>query len=227
LGEAAYWSAHRRVFQKKLLDQPLMARVLADLALDWEGALALGLRVAQSFDINTAEARAFSRVGVALAKYLSNKLCPMVVVEAMEALGGMGYVEDTPLPLLYREAPLNGIWEGSGNVICLDILRTLRASPEAGAALAQEFESIQGQDARFDAGLKAHMTRFPKLPEEGEARWFAESLATLLTASVLMRQAPSAVSDAYLATRVAGERGRVMGAIGPVDTRAIVARLGA
>ncbi|MEM1394515.1 MAG: acyl-CoA dehydrogenase family protein, partial [Cyanobacteria bacterium P01_H01_bin.150] len=169
-------------FQKRLADQPLMQTVLADLALDWEGALALGLRVACSFDSKRLEERAFARISVALAKYLSNKLCPGVVVEAMECLGGMGYVEDTPLPMLYREAPLNGIWEGSGNVICLDILRTLRASPEAGEVLAAEFAKVAGQDRGFDQALTEHMARFPKLPDEREARWFAESLVLLSTA---------------------------------------------
>ena len=185
LREAWYWAQRRTAFQKRLSDQPLMQAVLADLALDWEGALALGLRVAQSFDSKALDERAFARIGVALAKYLSNKLCPGVVAEAMECLGGMGYVEDTPLPMLYREAPLNGIWEGSGNVICLDILRTLRASPEAGEVLAAEFAKVAGQDRAFDQALSAHMARFPKLPEDREARWFAESLATLLTGATL------------------------------------------
>ena len=226
LREAWYWARNRQVFGKGLADQPLMQAVLADLALDWEGALALGLRVARSFDSRTAEETAFARIGVALAKYLSNKLCPGVVVEAMECLGGMGYVEDTVLPLLYREAPLNSIWEGSGNVICLDILRTLRAAPEAGEVLAAEFNKVAGQDAGFDSALAAHVSRFPSLPEEDEARWFVESLATLLTGAVLLQQAPSAVSEAYVSTRLQGNRGRMAGAIGHVDRAAILARLG-
>lgn len=138
LAEAAWWCAGRSAFQRRLIDQPLMRRVLADLALDWEGALALGMFAAATFDGRDDRARALSRVSVALAKFLSNKRCPVVVYEAMEALGGMGYVEDTPLPLLYREAPLNSIWEGSGNVICLDILRSLARAPLAAEALAEE-----------------------------------------------------------------------------------------
>ncbi|MEM6587973.1 MAG: acyl-CoA dehydrogenase family protein [Pseudomonadota bacterium] len=226
LREAWYWARHRQVFGKGLADQPLMQAVLADLTLDWEGALALGLRVARAFDSRAAEEKAFARIGVALAKYLSNKVCPGVVVEAMECLGGMGYVEETPLPLLYREAPLNSIWEGSGNVICLDILRTLRAAPEAGEVLAAEFNKVAGQDKGFDAALAAHVSRFPRLPEEHEARWFVESLATLLTGAVLLQQAPAAVSEGYVATRLQGQRGRMAGAIGPVDRAAILARLG-
>ena len=225
LGEAHHWCAHRTAFQKRLIDQPLMARVLADLALDWEGALALGLRVARAFDGTAPEDRAFARIAVALAKFLSNKRCGWVIAESMEALGGMGYVEDTPLPMLYREAPLNGIWEGAGNVICLDILRTLAREPAAAEALQAELSAATGADARFDAALKEHRDRWPALPEEAEARWFAERTATLLTAAILIRSAPAAVSDAYVATRVAGERGQVAGTIGAVDTDAILARL--
>ncbi|MEO1139169.1 MAG: acyl-CoA dehydrogenase family protein [Pseudomonadota bacterium] len=225
LGHATHWARHRTVFQKTLIDQPLMQSVLADLALDWEGTLALGMHVARCFDREDEAGRAFARLAVALAKYLGNKLCPTFVYEAMETLGGMGYVEDTPLPLLYREAPLNSIWEGSGNVICLDILRTLRKLPAAGEALSAELGAAAGQYRRYDAALNAHITRFPSLPEEALARWYTESLATLLTASVLIRNAPPAVSEAYVATRLAGERGRSTGAIGAVDVPGILARL--
>ncbi len=225
LSEAHHWCTHRTAFQKRLIDQPLMARVLADLALDWEGALALGLRVAAAFDGTSAEDRAFARIGVALAKFLSNKRCAHVTFEAMEALGGMGYVEDTPLPMLYREAPLNGIWEGSGNVICLDILRTLARDPLAGETLRAELGAVTGADARYDAALTAHFERWPALPEEAEARWFAERAATLLTAAILIQSAPAAVSDAYVATRVTGERGHIAGAIGAVETDGILSRI--
>jgi putative acyl-CoA dehydrogenase len=226
LDHATYWARHRSAFQKRLIDQPLMRSVLADLALDWEGTLALGMHVARAFDGTSPRDRALARLGVALAKFLGNKLCPGVVYEAMEAMGGMGYVEDTPLPLLYREAPLNSIWEGSGNVICLDVLRTLAREPLAGEALSEELAQVAGQDRRFDAALRAHMQTFPKPPEEAQARWYAESLATLLTASVLLRHAPDAVSGSYVATRLSEPRGRVAGAIGGIDTGAVLARLG-
>ena len=124
--------------------------------------------MARAFDGESAEDRAFARLGVALAKFLGNKLAPGLVYEAMEALGGMGYVEDTGLPLLYREAPLNSIWEGSGNVICLDILRTLRAEPLAGEVLSAELGAASGQLRGYDAAMQAHMARFRKLPDEGE-----------------------------------------------------------
>ncbi|MGI3212388.1 acyl-CoA dehydrogenase family protein [Roseovarius tibetensis] len=226
LDHATHWATHRTAFQKTLIDQPLMRGVLADLALDWEGTLALGLHVARAFDGHTPQDRAFARLGVALAKFLGNKLCPGLVYEAMEVMGGMGYVEDTPLPMLYREAPLNSIWEGAGNVICLDILRTLRREPLAGEALSAELASVSGQDRRFDSALKAHMQTFPKLPDEAQARWYVESLATLLTASVLLRHAPDAVASAYVATRLSDPRGRVAGAIGTLDPAPILERLG-
>ena len=226
LAEAHHWVSHRSAFQRRLIDQPLMRAVLADLVLDWEGALTLGMRVAQAFDGDTPEQRAFARIGVGLAKFLANKRCPVVVVEAMEVLGGMGYVEDTPMPMLYREAPLNGIWEGSGNVICLDILRSLARDPMAADALRGELQAATGADHRYDMALKAHAERWPSLPPEAEARWFAERTALLLTASLLLRHAPDAVADAYVATRIAGEGGHIPGAMAARDVQDILSRLG-
>ncbi len=225
LVEAHHWVSHRSAFQRRLIDQPLMRSVLADLTLDWEGALTLGLRIAQAFDANTDEENAFARIGVALAKFLANKRCPVVTVEAMEVLGGMGYVEDTPMPLLYREAPLNGIWEGSGNVICLDILRSLAREPLAADVLHAELAAGSGVDQRFDEALKAHQARWPTLPPEAEARWFAERTALLLTGSLLLRHAPGAIADGFIATRIAGDSGRVPGAVSGLDTQAILDRL--
>ncbi len=226
LGAAHHWCSHRSIADAQLIDQPMMRNVLSDLALDWEGALALGMAVARAFDGTGERDRAFARLGVALAKFLSNRLCPTVVGEAMECLGGLGYIEETGLPLLYREAPLNSIWEGSGNVICLDILRTLRNVPMAGEVLGDMLGRGTGEFRRYDAALRAHMDRFPRLPDEGQARWYAANLATLLTASVLIQTAPAAVAEAYIATRLSGERGRVPGAVSGIDTAAILARLG-
>jgi len=219
LVEARDWVLGRRAFQRRLIDQPLMRAVLADIALDWLGAVALGFRVARAFDEGDT---AFARIGVALAKFIANKRCPVVVGEALEIRGGMGYVEDTGLPLLYREAPLNGIWEGSGNVICLDILRTLARDPAAAAALQTELEAARGGDPRYDRALAAHMARWPDLPEEAEARWFAERLAVLLTASLLLRAGDAAVSDGHLATRVEAEAGRIPGSVSGLDTGGIL-----
>ena len=226
LVEALHWVRHRSAFQRRLIDQPLMRAVLADIALDWEGATALGLRVARAFDGTTVADRAFARLGVALAKFLSNKLCPPLVAEAMEVMGGMGYVEDTAMPWLYREAPLNGIWEGSGNVICLDILRTLAKEPAAAAAVDAELDAARGADHRFDAALAAHRDRWPGLPSEADGRWFSESLATLLTAAVLLGTAPDAVAESYVAGRLARDGGRTPGTARGLHTAALLARLG-
>lgn len=226
LAEAHHWVQHRSTFQRRLIDQPLMRAVLADLVLDWEGSLTLGLRVAQAFDSSDPADRAFARIGVALAKFLANKRCPVVVVEAMEVLGGMGYVEETGLPLLYREAPLNGIWEGSGNVICLDILRSLARDPLAAETLKAELVAASGVDARYDAALTEHAARWSALPPEAEARWFAERTAHMLTASLLIRKGPAAVADMYTATRLAGDSGRIPGAIAAGDVGGVLARLG-
>jgi len=137
----------------------------------------------------------------------------------------MGYVEETPMPMLYREAPLNSIWEGSGNIICLDIIRTLARDRRAGAALEAVLTSVQGLDARYDAALAQHRARWPKLPPEQEARWFAESLATLLSAAVLFKSAPNAVADGFVTSRVAQNRGSLCGTITGVDVDAILKRL--
>ncbi|WP_288951253.1 acyl-CoA dehydrogenase family protein [uncultured Paracoccus sp.] len=213
LHEAHHWAVHRRAFQKRLIDQPLMRAVLADLTLDWLGSLMLGMHVAASFDGSSAEDRAFARIGVALAKYLSNKLCPQVVVEAMEVMGGMGYVEDTPLPLLYREAPLNGIWEGSGNVICLDALRTLAREPLAAEMLAARLEGAAGRDRAYDTALAAHRNRWSDGVTEAEARQFVEGSALLLTAAVLLTEGDPALAEAFVQTRLNGNRARTPGTI--------------
>ncbi len=226
LAEAWHWAEGRRVFQKRLVDQPLMRAVLADLALDWEAATALGLRVARAFDADgDAGERALARIGVALAKFHNNKRAPVVIYEAMEVLGGMGYVNDTPLPMLYREAPLNGIWEGSGNVICLDILRTLARAPEAGEALRAELEAARGISAVYDAALDAHGARWPGVPEEAEARLFAERLSVLFAASLLLLVAPGEVGATYATTRLGREAGRISGAIPSGEVDVILARL--
>lgn len=225
LSEALWWCEGRTAFQRRLIDQPLMRSVLADLALEVEGATALGMRVAQAFDGTSEADRALARIGVALAKFLSNKRAPGVIYEAMECLGGMGYVEDTPMPMLFRESPLNSIWEGSGNVICLDILRTLAREPAAGAALAAELDAARGASAAYDAALTAHRDRWLGLAPEAEARWFAESLGVLLAAATLLRHGDGPSGEAYAATRLGGPRGTVAGAFAGTDPAPILDRL--
>lgn len=190
-----------------------MRAVLADLALDWLGSLVLGLGAAQAFDGTRPEDRAFARIGVALAKYMANKLCPLVVCEAMEMLGGMGYVEDTPLPMLYREAPLNGIWEGSGNVICLDALSTLVRELLAAEALAARLATARGMDAAYDAALTAWQARWQAGATEPEARGFVEDSALSLSAALLLDRGDAATAEAFIVTRLCRDRGRMAGTI--------------
>jgi putative acyl-CoA dehydrogenase len=224
LSEALWWVNSRVAFQRRLIDQPLMRSVLSDMALEQEATTALGMRVAQAFDGTTETERAFARIAVALTKFLSNKRAPGFVYEAMECLGGIGYVEENPLPMLYREAPLNSIWEGSGNVICLDILRTLAREPLAGEALFAELDAATGADRTFDQGLQAFRERWPQGAPESEARWFAEDLAQLLQGAILLQHAPDAVADAFIATRIGRQKGDTYGAVALADTGAILER---
>lgn len=219
LHEAVHWSAGRSAFQRRLIDQPLMRAVLADLALESEGAVMLAMDVAAAFD--DPARRAYARLSVALAKFLSNKRAPGMIYECMEVLGGMGYVEDTPLPMLYREAPLNSIWEGSGNVIALDTLRTLAREPEAMAQLNARLDAARGLDAGFDAALATHRARWPATVPEGQARWFAESLALLLTGAVMLGAGHPLAAD-WCAARLGADRGMVAGAVAALDTDAIL-----
>jgi len=225
LSEAIWWVNGRSVFQKRLIDQPLMQSVLADMALEYEGATALGLTVAQAFDGNSPEDRAFARLGVAVAKFVSNKRCPNFVYEAMEVLGGVGYVEESPMPLYYREAPLNSIWEGSGNVIALDIQRSLARDPITAEVLAARLGAAMGADRRLDRAISAFQNRWPHGAPESEARWFAIDLGQILQASILLDHAPDFVVDSFLETRIAGARGDVIGAVNLAKARAIIERI--
>ncbi|GLQ53867.1 acyl-CoA dehydrogenase family protein [Devosia nitrariae] len=227
LVEAAWWTRNRAAFGKPLIDQPLMQAVLADLTLDWLGALAIGLRVVQAFD-NGADPteRAFARIAVALAKYWSNKRCSAVVIEAMECLGGSGYVEESPLPWLYREAPLNAIWEGSGNIVCLDVMRTLDRAPQAMAALKAELDLAKGTNRDFDAACAVTLDRYASGVSEGEARHFVEVLALLLQSSLLLRHGNPLAAEAFIRTRLSGDWGRTFGTLPQgVDAQRIAAMI--
>ena len=214
LSEAAWWTRGRLAFGKRLIDQPMMTAVLADLALDWMGALSAGMRVAQAFDhASDPGEHSFARLAMALAKYWSNKRCGPVVLEAMECLGGGGFVEESPLPLLYREAPLNAIWEGSGNIICLDVLRTLQRTPEALDLLYQDLALAQGGNRQFDLAVTAAKDRYAGGVSEADARRFVETMALLLQASLLIRQASPLVSETFVASRLGGDWGRTSGTL--------------
>src|SRR3954468_10536063 len=207
--QAIHHARHRLAFGRLLADQPLMRNVLADLALESEAATTLGLRLAGGIDRGETE---LVRIGTALGKYLVCKRAPGVLAEALECLGGNGYVEESILPRLYREAPLNSVWEGSGNVICLDVLRALGKEPQARDALLAELRLARGADRRLDAALDETEARLAR-PDEGGARRLVESLATALQASLLVRHAPSAVADAYCATRLTGDHGYSFGTL--------------
>ncbi len=204
LVEALHHARHRHAFGRALLRQPLMRNVLADLAVESEAATVLAMRLARACDEGD---RSFARLAVAVAKYWVTKRTANHVVEALECLGGNGYVEECALPRLYREAPLNSIWEGSGNVIALDALRTVTKEPQAMERLLAEIR-LAG-DVRVEQslrGLEADCS-------ESAARRFAERLALALQASLLIRFSPPAVADAFCASRLAGDWGRAFGTL--------------
>ena len=210
LTQAIHHAAHRSTFGSLLIDAPLMQSVLADLALESEAATALAIRLAAAVDSGET---AFSRLALAAAKFWICKRTPYAVGEALEALGGNGYVEESGMPRLYREAPLNSIWEGSGNVIALDVLRAMGRESESVAAVQTELGSALGMDPRFDAAVKdlglllADVGGAAPGDAQGQARRVAGSLAVALQGSLLLRYAPTEVSDAFCATRFGGSGG--------------------
>jgi putative acyl-CoA dehydrogenase len=199
--QAVHHASHRTAFQKKLIDQPLMRNVLADLTIEWVAAAVLAARVAGSYD-NEAAAP-FARLAVALAKYWLNKRLHAHAGEALECHGGAGYVEESPLPRLYRQAPVNGIWEGSGNVICLDMLRSLEREPACLDMLLVELAAARGGDKRFDAAMDRLKDDLRDgADRQAQARRLAGTMAAALQASLLVRFAPPAVADAFCASRL-------------------------
>ncbi len=216
---AAFHTQHRAAFQQRLVDQPLMRAVLADMALEVEAAVALAFRLAMALDgaaVNPREA-ALARIGLPIAKYLVTKRAPAVVAEAMECLGGAGYVEESTLPRLFRQSPLNAIWEGSGNVIALDLLRALQREPDAREALLAEIR-IGPAAEEVDRLLAAPIA-------EGAARHVIERLAVALAAANLARFAPAAVSDAYATRRVRRANLTFGAGEGVIDEDSLVDRL--
>jgi putative acyl-CoA dehydrogenase len=223
LTQAIHHARHRRAFGALLVDQPLMQNVLADLAVESEAATALAIRLAAAVD---AGETAFLRLAGAAAKFWVCKRTPGVVAEAMEALGGNGYVEESGLPRLYRQAPLNSIWEGSGNVIALDVLRAMGRSSDTLAAVGDEIGLARGVDPRFDDAVKrlhAELGDPEQLPLR--ARRIAGLLALCLQGSLLLRHAPTAVADAFCASRLGGDWGAVLGTLPAASqVRAMVER---
>jgi putative acyl-CoA dehydrogenase len=235
--EAIHHARHRSAFGGRLVDQPAMRNVLADLAIESEAATATAMRVARSYD-EPAEG-AFRRFATAVCKYWISKRAAAHAAEALECLGGNGFVEDSGMPLLYRDAPLNSIWEGSGNVAALDVLRAIVKEPEGLDAFLAECELSAGAEPRLDAHLAALKGRLRTTfaggdgdsPEQRlydsqfEARRLVEDLAVALQAALLVRHSPPAVADAFCAGRLAGQSGRVYGTLpAGIDAKAIIDR---
>ncbi|MGW6782806.1 acyl-CoA dehydrogenase family protein [Streptomyces sp. NPDC054987] len=226
LTQAVHHTEHRSAFGAPLIDQPLMRNVLADLALESEAATTLTLRLAAAYDAGTEQEKAFLRLAVPAAKYWVTKRCTPMVAEALECLGGNGYVEESGLPRLLRESPLNSIWEGSGNVQALDALRALQREPQALNAFLQEVGLARGADHRLDAAVKDLLTDLADLEGiEARARRVVERMALVLQGSLLVRWAPPEVSDAFCASRLGGDRGAAFGTLPhTLDLRAVVER---
>ena len=223
--QAIHHASYRRAFGGLLRDKPLMQNVLADLALESEAATTLMMRLAGGVDrayAGNAQEQAFKRLAVAIGKYWVTKRAPNVAAEALECLGGNGYVEDSGMPRLYREAPLNSVWEGSGNVNALDVLRAIAREPESVEALFAEIELAD--DARITAAV-SDLQKDLGDADEVNARRLVEGLALVLQGSLLVRHAPAAVADAFLLTRLEGNWGSAFGTLPRgVDLTAIIDR---
>ncbi|WP_328536025.1 acyl-CoA dehydrogenase family protein [Streptomyces sp. NBC_00344] len=214
VAQAVHHAAHRSAFGGKLAEKPLMRNVLADLALESEAATTLAMRLAAAYDSDTEEERALLRLAVPAAKYWVTKRCTPVAVEALECLGGNGYVEESGMPRLLRESPLNSIWEGSGNVQALDVLRALQREPQAFDAFLKEVGRARGADHRLDRAIRDLLTELADLEGiEARARRLVERIALVLQGSLLVRWAPSAVADAFCASRLGGDWGTAFGTL--------------
>ncbi|MFJ4534534.1 acyl-CoA dehydrogenase family protein [Streptomyces tibetensis] len=214
VAQAVHHCTYREAFGGKLADKPLMRNVLADLALESEAATTLALRLAAAYDDGGEQERALLRIAVPAAKYWVTKRCPPVAVEAAECLGGNGYVEESQMPRLVRESPLNSIWEGAGNVQALDVLRALQREPGALDAYLREVGQARGADHRLDGAIKNLLTELADLEGvEGRARRLTERLALVLQGSLLVRFAPPQVADAFCAGRLGGDGGAAFGTL--------------
>jgi putative acyl-CoA dehydrogenase len=213
--QAAHHAAQRSVFGRSLIDQPLMANVLADLALESTAATTVALRLAGATDRaarGDAGEAAFRRLALAATKYHVCKQAPAHAAEALECLGGNGYVEESGMPRLYREAPLQSVWEGSGNVAALDALRALTREQQAAEVFFAELDAAAGADRRLDEAI-ARLRKDAADPGEAAARRLAEAMAITLQAALLVRHAPAPVADAFTATRLGGDGGRAYGTL--------------
>jgi putative acyl-CoA dehydrogenase len=226
--QALHHAQHRKVFGKTLVDQPLMQNVLADLAIESEAAIALTMRVARAVDASGRDGNeaAFARISTAIGKYWICKRTPVLINEAQECLGGLGYVEESNLPRLYRQAPLNSIWEGSGNIQCLDVLRALGKEPETREALFAELLAARGLDSSLDQELHWLNEAFEERTTlELRSRMVVERTALALQASLLLRAGNEDVARSFCRSRLGGEHGLAFGTL-PADLplRALIDR---
>jgi putative acyl-CoA dehydrogenase len=226
---AAHHARHRKAFGNYLADQPLMRNVLADLAIESEAATTLMTRLAGATDRSVrgdAAETAFKRLGLAVGKYWTCKRWPAHSAEALECLGGNGYVEESGMPRLFRESPLNSIWEGSGNVAALDVLRAMMKEPRTVEAFFTEVEPATGADARLDAAVREVKDSLSDVATiELRARRIVERLALVLQGSLLVRHGHPAVADAFCASRLGGDWGHAYGTLPPgLDLETIIAR---
>ncbi|MER5738071.1 acyl-CoA dehydrogenase family protein [Streptomyces sp. NPDC002262] len=226
VAQAVHHASYRAAFGGLLADKPLMRNVLADLAVESEAATVLGMRLAAAYDSGTERDLALLRIAVPAAKYWVTKRCVPVVAEALECLGGNGYVEESGLPRLLRESPLNSVWEGAGNVQALDVLRALRTEPAALDAYLREVGEARGADPRLDRAIRGLLAELADLDGvEARARRLAERLALVLQGALLVRWAPPEVADAFCAGRLGGEAGAAFGTLPhTLDLRAVVER---
>jgi putative acyl-CoA dehydrogenase len=224
---ATHHAAHRMAFGRKLADQPLMAGVLADLAIESEATTMAAFRLAGATDRavrGDEQESAFRRLALAATKYWVCKRAPAHAAEALECLGGNGYVEESGMPRLYREAPLQSIWEGSGNVAALDALRALTRQPESAEAFFAELDLAAGADIRLDQAV-GRLRKELSDPSEARARHLAEAMALALQGALLIRHGDPAVADAFIASRLAGDWGHAFGTLpSGTDTAAIIER---
>jgi len=228
VAQATWHAHHRSAFGAVLDEQPLMANVLADLAVESEAATATALRLARAFDAGEGDEHeaALVRLLTPVVKYWTCKRAPQHAAEALECLGGVGFVEESDLPRIYRQSPVNGVWEGSGNVICLDVLRAMARAPETIDAYWAEVETAAGADARFDVAVAELRKELGDLEAmELRARRLVERMAVVFQGSLLVRHAPAPVADAFCASRLAGDGGRAFGTLPTgLDLAAIVER---
>ncbi len=228
LVQALHHSRHREAFGKKLIDQSLMENVLADMAVESEAATVLVMRLARAFDRQQDKnfEDPFRRIATAVSKYWLCKRAPNHTFEALECLGGNGFVEEFLTARLYREAPVNSVWEGSGNVICLDVLRAMNKEPQSTEALKKEIDSGLGSDPRLDAFVKTLWKDLPALQkDERQFRQLVERLALALQGSLLVRHSPNFISEAFCASRLSGEWGKTLGTLpSSVDFKKILER---